>query len=328
VSALLTYLAIRTVRWSEVLQNLDRVEYRYLALAALGMTGMHALRAWRLIVLLRPVRRVRAWPAFCYTAVGFLAILAFPFRIGELARPLLLAEQEKVPFATGLATVAVERCLDGLAFAGLIALTAFWLPLPEGAAALGYLMGAGYLLLLGVLVWAWLFRESCLAFILRIGRWATPRWSETISEGARRFLDGLGSLPNSRAVGTAILLSAVIWLVGVCVNYVSFFALDLMLPVVAAAALQVLVTVGVLLPAAPGFVGSYHFFAITALGLFGVTGAVALSYAVLLHATILLTYVLVGVVCGLLLQTGWCHRLLEVARERDQAANKAQEGIR
>jgi len=309
VSAVLAYLVVRTVRWSEVLQGFQRVEYRYLALAAVGVAVMHGLRAWRLTVILRPVQWVRLWPAYCYTSIGFLAILVIPFRIGELARPLLLAEHENVPFATGLAAVAVERCLDGLAFAGLVALLAPWMPLPGWAVPLGYLMGVGYLMLLGLLMWAWLCRAACVAVVTRIGQWIFPTRGLTIGEALRRFLNGLAFLPDSRAVGVTVLLSIAIWLTGIWVNYVSFFAIGLSLPVVAAAVLQILITVGVLLPTAPGALGTFQFFTVMGLALFGVGEALALTYAIVVHAMVLIVYTVLGLTCSLKIQVGWWRQL-------------------
>jgi uncharacterized membrane protein YbhN (UPF0104 family) len=52
---------------------------------------------------------------------------------------------------------------------------------------------------------------------------------------------------------------------------------------------EVLFTTGLLglgsaVPSAPGFIGTYHWIAASAVGLFGVGGADALAFAVLLHA--------------------------------------------
>ena len=44
--------------------------------------------------------------------VGFMINCVMPGRIGELARPIILQKREKVPFSTGLATVAAERVFD------------------------------------------------------------------------------------------------------------------------------------------------------------------------------------------------------------------------
>ncbi len=325
-SAVLAYLAVRTARWSEVLQAFQRVEYRYLVLAAVGVAMMNGLRAWRLTVILHPVRSIRLWPAFCYTCIGFLAIFVIPFRIGELARPLLLTQHENVPFATGLAAVAVERCLDGLAFAGLVALLAPWLPLPEWAAPMGTLMGAGYLMVLALILWAWLRRESCVPVVTRIGQWVSPTRGEVIGEALRRFLDGLAFLPNFRAVETTVLLSAALWLVGICVTYVSFFALDLALPVVAAPALQILITVGALLPTAPGGLGTFQFFTVMGLGLFGVGEGLALTYAIVVHATVLIAYVLLGLGCSLALKATWWSHLGDLAATQVKADTTEGQG--
>jgi hypothetical protein len=218
----------------------------------------------------------------------------------------LLANRERVPLPSGLASIAVERCLDGLAFAALVVLVARWLPLPGWAKPVGYGMGALYLLVMAFLVWAWLVRERCVVLVSRLARRFCPSRSEAIARIVSGFLHGLGVLPDGRNLATALLLSAVLWLIGTIVNYVGFLAIGLDLPFVAAATVQVLVVIGVLLPTAPAAVGSFHFFVVMALRSFGVPEALALSYAILLHATLTVAYVLAGVTCGLAFRVkGW-----------------------
>jgi uncharacterized protein (TIRG00374 family) len=308
-SGVLAYLAIRGVAWSEVATALARTRYVYLLLSAAGIGTMLALRAWRWGAIVRPIRRLPPWTAFAITAVGYLAILVIPFRIGELMRPYLLREREGVPFSTGLATIAVERCLDGLAFAGLIVLATPWLPLPAWAAPAGYLLSGGYLAGLSFLLWIWFARDRFERSLSRLVRRLAPRRAPAVEETVKSFLAGLALLPNVTGVWKVGLLSVLIWLLAAVSNYVSFLALDLALPWNAAVALQILVTAGVLLPAAPGFVGNFQFFAVMALGLYGVGEAVALSYAILIHATVLVVHIVLGVVCGLALQIGWGSRL-------------------
>jgi uncharacterized protein (TIRG00374 family) len=308
LSAALGYVAVKSVRWGDVLVVMAHAQYRFLALAALGIVVMFWLRAWRWGVILRPVARVSAWPLFAITAVGFLAIIAIPFRIGELMRPYLLRERNGVPFPTGLATVAAERCLDGLAFAALIALAAPWLPLPRWAIPAGYALGGAYVVGLGVLVALWLARGRMGSRLSTILRRLMPGRAPAVERAAKNFLGGLAFLPDLRSVGGAALLSAAIWVLGTAVNHVSFMALGLDLPWSAAAALQIVITLGVLLPAAPGFVGSFQFFVVMGLKLYGVGEAVALSYAILIHATVLAVHIILGVACGLTLQIGWRFR--------------------
>lgn len=308
LSAALGYLAVRSVRWGDVFVAMAHAHYRFLALAAVGTVAMVWLRVWRWGVILRPVARVSAWPLFAITAVGFLAIIAIPFRVGELMRPYLLRERNGVPFPTGLATVAAERCLDGLAFAALIALATPWLPLPGWAVPAAYALGGAYVLGLCCLVAVWLARRRLKYGLSRICRRMAPGRGPNIERMARKFLEGLAFLPDVRSVGAAVLLSAALWLLGTAVNYVGFMALGLDLPWTAAAAIQVMITAGVLLPAAPGFVGSFQFFVVMGLRLYGVGEAVALSYAILIHTTVLAVHIILGVACGLTLQIGWGFR--------------------
>ena len=57
----------------------------------------------------------------------------------------------------------------------------------------------------------------------------------------------------------------------------------------------VLTCIGIALPAAPGFIGNYHYACVVALGLFGVGKDIALAYAILLHFLTLVVLIIMGV---------------------------------
>ena len=50
----------------------------------------------------------------------------------------------------------------------------------------------------------------------------------------------------------------------------------------------------IILPAAPGFVGNYHYACIVAMGLFGVAKDTALAYAILMHFLTIVVLVAMG----------------------------------
>ncbi len=56
-----------------------------------------------------------------------------------------------------------------------------------------------------------------------------------------------------------------------------------------------LTCIGIALPAAPGFIGNYHYASVVALALFGVVKETALAYAILLHFLTMVVLVLLGV---------------------------------
>jgi hypothetical protein len=71
--------------------------------------------------------------------------------------------------------------------------------------------------------------------------------------------------------------------------------MDLQLGLLAGITVLVLTCIGIALPAAPGFIGNYHYASVVALGLFGVGKDLALAYAILLHFLTLAVIVIMGV---------------------------------
>ncbi len=82
----------------------------YVALLAVS-AYFRAVR-WRL--LLRPIAHVSAARATHAVMVGTAAVLLLPFRLGEMARPYLIARDPRVPLLGAVGTVVAERIIDGL----------------------------------------------------------------------------------------------------------------------------------------------------------------------------------------------------------------------
>src|SRR5439155_709896 len=75
-------------------------------------------------IILRDVdgRRLPWIPLWHATAVGFMANNRLPVRAGEVARAYMPRRQLPVRFTTALASIGVERVLDGLVLVGLMVL--------------------------------------------------------------------------------------------------------------------------------------------------------------------------------------------------------------
>jgi hypothetical protein len=100
------HAVITGLRWSDF--------WPYLV-AYLGLqVVVHACRSLRWNHLLAPLGvRVPAGPLLAISSVGFMAILAFPARLGEFVRPGLLRNRGYTSTAAALGTVAVERTATG-----------------------------------------------------------------------------------------------------------------------------------------------------------------------------------------------------------------------
>jgi uncharacterized protein (TIRG00374 family) len=70
------------------------------------------IRSVRWGVILSPIKPINQRILFPITAVGFLAIIVVPMRLGEIVRPYLISAKQSVPVVSGIATILIERAMD------------------------------------------------------------------------------------------------------------------------------------------------------------------------------------------------------------------------
>src|ERR1041385_6328698 len=110
-----------------VFARMDWLAFAGYVAAYLGLQALvHLCRSLRWNHLLAPLGvKVPAGPLLAISSVGFMAILAFPARLGEFVRPGLLRKGGYTTAAAALGTVAVERIVVGLV-SSLLVLGAFF----------------------------------------------------------------------------------------------------------------------------------------------------------------------------------------------------------
>ena len=84
------------------------------------------------------------------------------------------------------------------------------------------------------------------------------------------------------------------WTVEAGTYYVVSLCFDFHLPVYVAFVTLAIVNFGTLIPAGPGYVGTFEFFCVSALSLVSVDKSVALSYALVLHAVLVIPITVIG----------------------------------
>ena len=127
VSAFFVWLTLHKKSHEELVGIKDAilgVPVIYLLGYFLVLTGVHLSRTVRWGILVEPLdpeitfKRLNA-----VSAVGFMLLITLPFRLGEVARPALLADKKKITIANSMASIVVERVVDGLAMTVLLLVT-------------------------------------------------------------------------------------------------------------------------------------------------------------------------------------------------------------
>ncbi len=280
-------------------------KFSYLFLILLAFALSNISRAIRWQMLLQPLGyRPRFLNAFFTIMLGYFANLGLP-RAGELVRTASLSKYENIPPEKVLGTVVVDRIVDVISLAAVIALAFLlefdtisefltpWLgdsPDKTSTSLFTWLIGAA-VVLTGLVL---LLRKTHLK----------KRFGEKIYAMLQGFGEGLRSIRRLKKPGLFVLHSLNIWFMYYLMNWLGFRAFGPTEHLGFSPALVIFVagSIGMVIPS-PGGMGTYHLLITAALtGLYQLNGPDAFSFANMVFFTIQIgANVLLGILALLFL---------------------------
>jgi len=304
VTVFFLWLAVRNVDIAAVRDALRHASYRFLIPAAICcLTGyfLRTLRWQRILAPTKPVSFARLFPVLM---VGFTANNLLPARIGEFVRAYLLGRRERVSSSFSLATIVLERVCDGLMLIALMAITLLLVPIPVNDPKIEIVESVAALIFGGatvVLVLLLFFPRPILAVVRVCLRPLPAKLAVRITGLIDAFIAGLEALRSPLAIAKIAGLSVLIWAceAGTFGSVLLAFPLGLERGewVAATAFLLVFVNLGIMIPSAPGYIGTYQLFAKIALGAFAVPEAAGLALSFVVHALQYSLVTSVGLIC-------------------------------
>jgi uncharacterized protein (TIRG00374 family) len=291
ISAGFLFFAFRGQDYGRIREAVRSFDYRYLIPAlVLYLLGIWT-RAFRWSVLLRPLTKVSTREVAPITVVGFMANNVLPLRTGEVVRAYVLSKRNGVKKTSALATIAVERLFDGLTMLGfmLVAATAvsFTSELRH-LALLAFVLFAVALIGLFVLTLGGNIRDRLLQVVL--GPLPTPV-ADRVERLAESFLSGLGVLKRKGDLAAVAGASILAWLLEASTYYMISRGFNTEIKDVLGVG-EILLTTGVanlatLVPSSPGYVGPFEYgVQLVVSGALGVPRELAISFAIVVHATL------------------------------------------
>jgi uncharacterized protein (TIRG00374 family) len=277
--ALLAYL-FWSVDPREVLARLTTTNWALLGVSvALNLFSLR-MRAWRWYYLFPPgSHRSRLFNA---VMIGYMANNLLPLRAGEIAR-VYVAARHGPRFWTVVATLVVERVLDGLAVGLMLGGLFLLLPMPPEVRwpALIFLsVDAAGLVALVVIAVA---PGACAAIIRAlVHHW--PRLERRLLDVLGTMSEGLRGVRDRHHLLPIAVSSVGIWTVLAIAVWAGLQASHLDLPWAASWAVLAFMGLGVSVPSSPGYVGVIQAATVLALALFAVPRADALSFSLVFHA--------------------------------------------
>lgn len=317
------------------LRALGNADYRWLAPYLVLLLALHLFRTLRFGVMVGSQVRLGFVELNRVSALGTMALALLPFRMGEVARPALLAG--RAPFTGVLATVVAERVLDAVVMALVLLGVLFGVRTAAGDRTVLATFAAWLVLgLFGAALLALVAAARRPDLVRRpiergLGRVA-PRLAARLSALVDAFARGLSVVPGRRGKLLVALHTAGYW--GANGLSMAVLARVFGIPLGVAEGFGVLgvLVVALLVPAAPGMVGTFQAGALLGLGLFVPPEVVAREGLAYANAMWLLHFAMqVGVGLPFLPQAGASLARVRRAAQRDGggegAAGKREPGL-
>jgi len=298
VSLALVYYSFKDLAWEPFWQALLSINYWILAGGACLLVFSNVIRAARWKILLSPQKKIRTKYLFEATMMGYMGNNVLPFKLGEVLRAVVVAKRHHLKFSGVGASIVVERGLDMFSFLILAGLYGALVPSLESARLLS-LLGLGALFMV-IILGFWVNRHHD-KFNARIETWSQTLVEKGHPKRAEHLVSifkGLETIWHMPKPIQVIMQTGFLWLLYFLVTYLGLAAFDFGLTWVelwkVSSILLVFTTLSLSIPAAPGYVGTYHGAVLAALLIFNIDNDAARAFAIVLHLMNYLIYTPIG----------------------------------
>jgi glycosyltransferase 2 family protein len=261
----------------QLLATMSIGNWWYVALAIVADISTYALQALRWKLLLAPVGRLSTLRATQGIYAGLFTNELVPLRVGELVRAFLVSGWLSSPFAAVLPSMVIERFLDALWLAIGIGFAAIFVPLPKDLIEAGNALGGVVLLASLLFLWIVFRKKKETDFPAHD---SSPRVLRRPLRFGRQLSCGLADIGISYRLYLAALLSAAMLGFQTLALWFMMLACLIKLSIGAAAIVFLVIRLGTALPNAPANVGSFQFFTVLGLRLFGEEKTVAAGFSI------------------------------------------------
>ena len=281
------------VRLDRILQNVTAIKWWWIALAVLCDILGFILQGLRWQLLLRPIGDVSLIQTTQAIYAGLFISEVLPMRFGELARAYLVSRWISAKFSSIIPSILVERLFDGVWMALAIGLTAIFVPLPRDLVEAGDILGIIVLGLTGGFIYVVFRKRRALSegvAVKHLG-WRPLR---SVMSFIGRMDAGLRNIGMSPLFYASFGISIFILVFQALAFWLVMLAYGLSAPFWVGAVVFLIVHLGTAIPNAPANIGTYQFFCVVGLTIFGIEKTVATGFSVVVFVLLTIPLWVIG----------------------------------
>lgn len=293
--------------------KLGEANYLLLPPAVAIYFGAVYFRTLRWQYLLSPIKSLALVRLYPVVVVGYMANNLLPLRLGEVVRAYYVGDREKISKMSALATIAVERVLDGLTLLFILAVVSMFLPIVGLLQGIGdragiawvpiaLAMSTPFVVIAAVMILASYSPPWLEVVVYRVSGAMPALVRVKLRELFHQFIGGLEVLKSPRHLLAVFILSLPVWLLEALMYYILAlsFHMDQLFSVTEMAGVILFVTsisnLATSLPAAGGGIGTFEVAATLTLTILGVDIDTASAYTIVVHSALLVPVTLLGLI--------------------------------
>jgi glycosyltransferase 2 family protein len=271
------------------IRQMANVDWRWVLLGMGFDVISYGAQALRWKFLLTPFGRVRLTRTTRAVFAGLFANLVFPLRPGEFLRSYLISNQEGVTLGRVLGSVGVERLIDLVIATASLGVVSLFVDLPQRFKRAADILGVVTLAIVAIIVAIILYLEFKLGQDQEI-----PVRATHIPGKIMRALTGLHAMGTAPSFYPAVLTSLALPGFQVLALWAMAKSYGLGLSFMACLVVLLVINLGVSLPNAPANVGSYQFFCVLGVSIFGVEKTTATGFSFFAWFALTVPFVFLG----------------------------------
>lgn len=295
ISAVFLWIAFRNLKLDEVFGVIQRANFAWLLLATGVMLISTVLIAWRWQFLLRSIKPVPLGYLTQVVMIGYMGNNVYPFRTGEILRIVLLTRYQQIAPAKSTMTVIIERVFDGLVMLTfiLVSVNLLGITSPEIQAMARF--GTPLFLIALVVFFALAARPNLFRSVLHaVSKLLPGKLHDLADRIGEEIISGFEGLRSPKDLAGTVFASYASWGVQAILYWMVAFAFNLNLNLATMFLVVGVVNLAGLVPASPGQIGVFEFFAGLVLTSVGVNETQAHAYALVAHVVVWLPITLLG----------------------------------
>ena len=278
LAAVCLYWVLRDLSLRELLHRVAEMDLFWVGAAILFDVLSYICQGLRWKLLLRPVGRITVLGTTQAIYAGLFVNEMLPLKVGEIVRAFLVSRWTSVKLSSIVPSILLERLFDGVWLAVGIVITIVFVPLPRRLVEGGDVFGVAILVaLILVTVLAFGSRRPSSNDLTRKNKFITLLQSTSFE---------LRVASKTRGALLAFVLSLLLLLLQGFSFWFVMRAYGLHLSFAMGLAVFIIVHLGTLIPTAPANVGSYQFFTVLGLTLFGIDKATAAGFSLVVFTVL------------------------------------------